>query len=229
MVGIKTAMPSMTTSRAMLRMSFRATIKGVIELVKDMSGCKDIQKVKFTAGSFVSKALTWEEFCPINEMRKLETEFWNHAMVGASHAAYTDRFHELARAVQKAGTLTDETVRNESLKRNPERRGNGGEPSRDRNARDDKKKTRTRNAFATTTNPVRRENTCTTPNQKELNMRQRRWIELFSDYDCEIRYHLGKANVVADALIRKEIVKPKRVRAMNMALQSSIKDRILAA
>ncbi|GJZ14317.1 putative reverse transcriptase domain-containing protein [Tanacetum coccineum] len=47
--------------------------------------------------------------------------------------------------------------------------------------------------------------------QKELNMRQRRWIELFSDYDCEIRYHPGKANVVADALSRKERVKPKRV------------------
>ncbi|GJX78342.1 putative reverse transcriptase domain-containing protein [Tanacetum coccineum] len=65
--------------------------------------------------------------------------------------------------------------------------------------------------------------------QKELNMRQRRWIELFSDYDCETRYHPGKANVVADALSRKERVKPKRVRAMNMTLQSSIKDRILAA
>ncbi|GKE54353.1 putative reverse transcriptase domain-containing protein [Tanacetum coccineum] len=65
--------------------------------------------------------------------------------------------------------------------------------------------------------------------QKELNMRQCRWIELFSDYDCEIRYHPGKANVVADALSRKERVKSKRVRAMNMTLQSSIKDRILAA
>nr|GFC03584.1 retrotransposon protein, putative, Ty3-gypsy subclass [Tanacetum cinerariifolium] len=40
--------------------------------------------------------------------------------------------------------------------------------------------------------------------QKELNMRQRRWLELLSDYDCEICYHLGKANVVADALSRKE-------------------------
>ncbi|GJY08692.1 putative nucleotidyltransferase, ribonuclease H [Tanacetum coccineum] len=44
--------------------------------------------------------------------------------------------------------------------------------------------------------------------QKELNMRQRRWIELFSDYDCKIRYHPSKANVVVDALSRKERVKP---------------------
>nr|GFB55492.1 putative reverse transcriptase domain-containing protein [Tanacetum cinerariifolium] len=40
--------------------------------------------------------------------------------------------------------------------------------------------------------------------QKDLNMRQRRWLELFSDYDCDIRYHPGKANVVADALSHKE-------------------------
>nr|GEU58973.1 putative ribonuclease H-like domain-containing protein [Tanacetum cinerariifolium] len=65
--------------------------------------------------------------------------------------------------------------------------------------------------------------------QKELNMRYRRWIELFSDYDYEIRYQHVKGNVVADALSRKERVKPKRVRAMNMTLQSSIKDRILTA
>nr|GEU66846.1 hypothetical protein [Tanacetum cinerariifolium] len=52
---------------------------------------------------------------------------------------------------------------------------------------------------------------------------------LFGDYDCEIRYHPSKANVVADALSRKKRVKPKRVQAMNMTLQSSIKDMILAA
>ncbi|GJT69391.1 reverse transcriptase domain-containing protein [Tanacetum coccineum] len=65
--------------------------------------------------------------------------------------------------------------------------------------------------------------------QKELNMRQRRWIELFSDYDCEIRYHPGKANVVADALSRKEQLKPRRARAMSMTIHSSIKARILEA
>ncbi|GKF65505.1 putative reverse transcriptase domain-containing protein [Tanacetum coccineum] len=48
-------------------------------------------------------------------------------------------------------------------------------------------------------------------NQKELNMRQRRWLELLSDYDCDIRYHPGKANVVADALSGKEREPPLRV------------------
>ncbi|GJT19455.1 putative reverse transcriptase domain-containing protein, partial [Tanacetum coccineum] len=83
-----------------------------IEFVHDMSGCSIDQKVKYTTGSFVGKALTWcnsqihalsrevdvsmswnnfkfmmiQEFCPSHEMQKLESELWNHAIVGAWHA-----------------------------------------------------------------------------------------------------------------------------------------------
>ncbi|GKB05288.1 reverse transcriptase domain-containing protein [Tanacetum coccineum] len=131
-----------------------------------------------------------------HEMQKLESELWNHAMVGAGHAAYTDRFHELARlvlhlvtpesrmieryvyglalqicgmvaaiepktiqkAVQISGALTDEAVRNGSIKK-AEKRGNVEEPSKDKNGRDDNKRTRTGNNFSTVVKPVGRENT----------------------------------------------------------------------
>ncbi|GKA61954.1 putative reverse transcriptase domain-containing protein [Tanacetum coccineum] len=122
------------------------------------------------------KFMMIEEFCPSHEMQKLETELWNYAMVGAGHAAYTDRFHELARlvphlvtpesrkierymyglalqirgmvaatepktmqkVVQILSALTDEAVRNGSIKK-VEKRGNIGEPSKDKNGKDDNK------------------------------------------------------------------------------------------
>ncbi|GJZ13334.1 reverse transcriptase domain-containing protein, partial [Tanacetum coccineum] len=124
-----------------------------MESVHDMSGCSIDQKVKYTAGSFVSKALTWwnsqmrtlsrevvvsmswndikcmmiQEFYLSHEMQKLKSELWNHAMVGAGHAAYTDRFHELARLVPHliSGALTGEAVRNGTIKK-VEKRGNMG-------------------------------------------------------------------------------------------------------
>ncbi|GJX69362.1 putative reverse transcriptase domain-containing protein [Tanacetum coccineum] len=60
-------------------------------------------------------------------------------------------------------------------------------------------------------------------------MRQRRWIELLSDYECEIKYHPGKANVAADALSRKERLKPRQVRAMSITIHSGLKAKILEA
>ncbi|GKB90928.1 reverse transcriptase domain-containing protein, partial [Tanacetum coccineum] len=174
-----------------------------MESVQDMSGCRDSLKVKYTTGSFVGKALTWwnSQIHTRGREAVVETELWNHIMVGAGHAVYTDRFHELARlvphlvtpednrieryvygialqirgmvaatepktiqkAVQIAVTLTDEALRNGSIKKNPKKRGNIGEPSKDRNVRDDNKRTRTGNAFATTTNHVGRENTGMVP------------------------------------------------------------------
>ncbi|GKA13428.1 putative reverse transcriptase domain-containing protein, partial [Tanacetum coccineum] len=63
--------------------------------------------------------------------------------------------------------------------------------------------------------------------QKELNMKPRRWIKLLSDYDCEIRYHPGKANVVADALSGKVRDKPLRVRSLVMSACTDLSERML--
>ncbi|GJV11393.1 putative reverse transcriptase domain-containing protein [Tanacetum coccineum] len=65
--------------------------------------------------------------------------------------------------------------------------------------------------------------------QKELNMRQRRWLELLADYDCEICYHPRKANVVADALSRKKQIKPLRVRALILTVHPKLPSQILKA
>ncbi|GKC38095.1 putative reverse transcriptase domain-containing protein [Tanacetum coccineum] len=66
-------------------------------------------------------------------------------------------------------------------------------------------------------------------NQKELNLRQRRWIELLSDYDCEIRYHPRKANVVVDALNLKERNKPLRIQALMMIIHDNLPKQIRKA
>ncbi|GJT24754.1 putative reverse transcriptase domain-containing protein [Tanacetum coccineum] len=190
-----------------------------MESVQDLSGCEDNQKVNYTAGSFVGKALTWwnyqihtlgrevavgmswdnfkaltrEEFCPNNEMQKLETELWNHAMVGAGHAAYTDRFHELARLVPHL--VTPENIRierNGSIKKNPEKRVNRGEPTKDRNVRDDNKRTRSGNAFATTTNPVWRENTGTVPKCNTCNTHYLPEAPCRTCFNCNRPGHFAK-------------------------------------
>ncbi|GJU58534.1 putative reverse transcriptase domain-containing protein [Tanacetum coccineum] len=78
------------------------------------------------------------------------------------------------------------------------------------------------------------EKNCTTDDLElgavnELNMRQQRWLELLSDYDCEIRYHPRKADVVADALIRRERSKPLRVRALVITIGLNLPKQILSA
>ncbi|GKD20856.1 putative reverse transcriptase domain-containing protein [Tanacetum coccineum] len=65
--------------------------------------------------------------------------------------------------------------------------------------------------------------------KKDLNMRQRRWLDLPKDYDCEIRYHHGKANVVAHVLSRKEREKVTRIHSLRMTITSNLFDSIKAA
>ncbi|GJT17889.1 putative reverse transcriptase domain-containing protein [Tanacetum coccineum] len=205
-----------------------------IESIQDMSRCRDNQKVKYTSGSFVSKDLTWwnspihirgqeavvgmswedfktltrEEFCPSNEMQKLETKLWNHAMVRDGHAAYTDRFHELARLVPHLVTLESKRIeRNGSIKKNPEKRGNVGEPSKDRNVRDDNKRTRTGNAFATTTNPVGRENAGTVPKCTTCNSYHAPGVLFCTCFNCNRPGHFVK-----DCRVVPKNVNPMNVR-----------------
>ncbi|GJY90878.1 putative reverse transcriptase domain-containing protein [Tanacetum coccineum] len=125
-----------------------------MESVQDMSGCRDSQKVKYTAGSFIGKALTW---CN----SQIHTR-GREAIVGFMSWLATEP-KTIQKAVQIAGRLTDEALRNGSIKKNPDKRGNDREPSKDRNVRDDNKRTRTGNVFATTANPVRGGYTSITP------------------------------------------------------------------
>nr|GEW50308.1 reverse transcriptase domain-containing protein [Tanacetum cinerariifolium] len=66
-------------------------------------------------------------------------------------------------------------------------------------------------------------------NQKDLNMRQRCWLELLSDCDCDIRYHPGKANVLANALSRKKRIEPLWVRVLVMTIILDLPKQILEA
>ncbi|GJZ69617.1 putative reverse transcriptase domain-containing protein [Tanacetum coccineum] len=98
----------------------------------------------------------------------------------------------IQKAVQIPGTLTDEPLRNGSIKKNPEKRGNGEEPCKDMNGRDDNMRTRTGNAFATTANPVRREYTGTTPKCTTCNFHHPPETPCRTCFKCNRPRHFAK-------------------------------------
>ncbi|GKD76797.1 reverse transcriptase domain-containing protein, partial [Tanacetum coccineum] len=90
-----------------------------------------IEKMESARGRKATISMTWndfkallvEEFCPSNEMERLENEFWNHKMVGANHAAYTDQFHDLAKLVPHLVTPESARIKRYVAGLTPEIRG----------------------------------------------------------------------------------------------------------
>nr|GEY97166.1 reverse transcriptase domain-containing protein [Tanacetum cinerariifolium] len=160
-----------------------------MEPVQDMSGCRGSQKVKYTAGSFVGKALTW----------------WNSQIHTRGREAAVGHFAKdcrdvprnvnpvnarnlTARACYECGSTDHEWIH----KKEPKKRGNRGEPSRYRNVRDYNKKTRTGNAFATTVNPVRREYTGTTTKCTTCNYHHLPETPCRAYFNCNCPGHFAK-------------------------------------
>ncbi|GKF68037.1 reverse transcriptase domain-containing protein, partial [Tanacetum coccineum] len=108
-------------------------------------------------------------------MQKMESKLWNYAMVGAGHAAYTDRFHELARLVSHLVTSESRMIE-----------------SKDRSGKDDNKRTRTGNAFATTVNPIGRENMGTWPKCTTSNSYHALGGPCRTCFNCNRLGHLAK-------------------------------------
>ncbi|GKE08808.1 putative reverse transcriptase domain-containing protein [Tanacetum coccineum] len=168
-----------------------------MENVQDMSGCSVDQKVKYTAGSFVGKALTWwnSQIRTLSrevavKSRMIERYVYGLAPQIRGMVAATEP-KTIQKAVQISGALTDEAVRNGSIKK-VEKRGNVGEPSKDKNGRDDNKRTRTGNAFASTANPVGRENTGTWPKCTTCNSYHAPGGPCRTCFNCNRPGHLAK-------------------------------------
>nr|GEU85035.1 hypothetical protein [Tanacetum cinerariifolium] len=126
-----------------------------MEYVQDISGCSIDQKVKHIVGLFV------EEFCPSHEIQMLELSYGITPWLGLAMLRIMTA-KTIQKAVQISDALTDKAVKNGKIKK-VDKRENVGEPSKDKNGRDDNKQTRIENDFATTANPVGRENAGTWP------------------------------------------------------------------
>ncbi|GJS20723.1 putative reverse transcriptase domain-containing protein [Tanacetum coccineum] len=181
-----------------------------MESVQDMSGCREAA-VGMTWEDF--KTLTREEFCPNNEMQKLEIKFWCHVMVGANDAAYTDQFHELVRLVPHLLTHENKRIeRNGALKKITKKIGNNVELSRDGNARNDNKRSRTGRVFTTIINPVTKEYTGMTPKCTNYNYHHQPEVPCHLCTNCNQFRHIAK-----DCRVGPRVVNPLNARNLAAA------------
>nr|GEW21199.1 putative reverse transcriptase domain, ribonuclease H-like domain, aspartic peptidase domain protein [Tanacetum cinerariifolium] len=156
----------------------------IMESVHDMSGCSIDQKVKYTAGSFVVPHLV----TPESRMIKRYVYGLAQQICGMVAAMEPKTIQKVA---QIFGALIDGAVKNGSIKK-VEMRGNVGEPSKDRNGMDDNKRTRNINDFATTVNPIGRENMGTWPNCTTCNSYHVTGGPCRTCFNCNRPSHLAK-------------------------------------
>ncbi|GKC60342.1 putative reverse transcriptase domain-containing protein, partial [Tanacetum coccineum] len=135
-------------------------------------------------------------------------------MVRAGYATYTDRFHELARLVPHLVTPENKRIKR-SLKKNHEKRGNSGEPSRDRNVKHDNKRIKTGNAFAITANPMRREYIGATPKYANYNLHHSPELPYRACFNYSRLEHLAKYCRVAEPSTKTRGNRPNQAVANN--------------
>ncbi|GJV79895.1 hypothetical protein Tco_1515765 [Tanacetum coccineum] len=197
------------------------------------------------------KQMVTDEYCPGNEVQKMETELWNLSVKGIDIGLTNDiqgnvtssKLTRIQEAIRMAHDLMDQVVRSKAAK--------GGDNKRKwddnkNNSGHQNKRQEVVRAFTAATGEKKgncnkighiardyRAPTLTATNQRPpptwFEYKDIIRIELLDDYDCDIRYHLGKANVVVDALSRKERRKSLRVQALVMTINSNLPSQILDA
>nr|GEY12623.1 putative reverse transcriptase domain-containing protein [Tanacetum cinerariifolium] len=235
-----------------------------IESVFSINECAERNKVKFATTTLQGRDLTWwnaqvptlglevanekswielktmmkGEFCPPEEIQRMEVKLWNLRVKDSNIVAYTQRFNELV-------LLCPESIPSKKKK------GFGVVLMQREKVIAYASRQLKKHEENYTTHDLKLDalvfalrlwrhylygTKCTVYidhkslqyilDQKEINMRQTRWIELLSDYDCEIRYHPGKGNVVADALRQKDR-EPLRFRSLVMTVHTNLPKKIL--
>ncbi|GJU19362.1 putative reverse transcriptase domain-containing protein [Tanacetum coccineum] len=167
------------------------------------------------------KRLLTNKYCPWTKIRKMEEELYNLIVKGNDLKPYVRRFQELTTLCLNMVPSTEKLLEAfiGGLPRSIEGNVTASKPQTLEEAIN----------IALSKNFTDHKSLQHILRQKELNMRQRRWLELLADYDCEICYHPGKANVVADALSRKKQIKPLRVRALILTVHPKLPSQILEA
>nr|GFA92292.1 reverse transcriptase domain-containing protein [Tanacetum cinerariifolium] len=183
-----------------------------MESVQDISRCGENQNVKYTASSFIGKAITrLVPYLVTPENKRIERYIYGLAPQIRTMVA-TTKPTTIQSDILKARMLTDEAIRNEAMKKITKKRGNNGEPSRDGNSRDDDKRYRTGRAIATIINHVRKEYTNTEPKCPNCNYHHQPEVPCRLCANCNRFGHIAK-----NCRVRPRVVNHLNARNLTVA------------